>query len=447
MKQLDTVSDQESLVRQAAEAAVAEARRQGASSAEAGASVNVGLSVNVRKGEVETLEHHRGQSLSISVYLGHRKGSASSSDLSGDAIRDAVGAALAIARHTSEDECAGLADPERMAREIPDLDLYHPWDLSPEAAIELATECEAAALAVDKRITNSEGAAVNTFGGFSAYANSHGFCGLKRGTRHSLNCSVIAEDDNGMQRDYAYTVSRVPDQLDSARKIGEEAAERTLRRLSGRKLDTREAPVLFAADISRGLLGSFINAISGGALYRRSSFLLDSLETQVFPDAIHIFEAPHLRQALGSAAFDNEGVATRERDIVADGVVKGYVLGSYSGCKLGMPTTGNAGGVHNLRIDPTGGDLPSLLAEMGTGLYATELIGHGINPVTGDYSRGASGFWVENGEIQYPVEEITIAGNLKDMFRRLLAVGSDIDQRGNYHTGSWLIEAMTIAGE
>ncbi len=447
MSQLDNILDQESLVRQAAETAVAEARRQGASSAEAGASLNTGLSVNVRKGEVETLEHHRGQSLSISVYLGHCKGSASSSDLSIEAIRDAVGAALAIARHTSEDQCAGLADPALMAKEIPDLDLYHPWDLGPEDAIELATECEAAALATDRRITNSEGAAVNTFGGVSAYANSHGFIGVKRGTRHSLNCSVIAEDDNGMQRDYAYTVSRVPEKLDSARKIGEEAAERTLRRLSGRKLDTRQAPVLFAADLARGLLSSFVSAISGGALYRRSSFLLDSLGSQVFPASIHIHESPHLRQALGSAAFDNEGVATRERDLVADGVVQSYVLSSYSGCKLGMPTTGNAGGVHNLRIDATAGDLAALLAEMGSGLYVTELIGHGINPVTGDYSRGASGFWVENGEIQYPVEEITIAGNLAEMFRQLQAVGSDVDQRGNYQTGSWLVESMTIAGE
>ena len=441
------IQDNGALVLQAAETALAEAKKMGATSAAAGASLDTGLSVNIRKGEVETLEHHRGQSLSVTVYQGQRKGSASTTDLSISAIQDAVAAAISIAKYTSEDDCSGLADADLMATEILDLDLYHRWDLSTEAAIELATQCEAVALQTDSRITNSEGASVNTFEGVSAYANSHGFSATKTGTRHSLNCSVIAEDESGMQRDYAYTSSRLPEMLDSAEQVGKETAERTLRRLSARKLSTRQAPVLFAADISKGLLGSFISAISGGAIYRRSSFLLDSLEKSVFPDFVHIHEAPHIRQAAGSSAFDSEGVATQARDWITDGVLQGFVLGSYSARKLGMQTTGNAGGVRNLSIDSGEDDFQGLLKKMDSGLFVTELIGHGINQVTGDYSRGATGFWVENGEIQYPVEEITIAGNLKDMFQKLVAVGTDVDRRGSTQTGSWLLESMMIAGE
>lgn len=442
-----SLQDNSALVLQAAETALAEAKKIGATSAAAGASLDTGLSVNIRKGEVETLEHHRGQSLSVTVYQGQRKGSASTADLSVSAIRDAVAAAKSIAKFTSEDDCSGLADADLMTQEVKDLDLYHRWDITTEAAIELATECEAVALQSDPRITNSEGAAVSTFEGVSAYANSHGFSGIKMGTRHGLNCCVIAEDDSGMQRDYAYTSSRLPELLDSPEQVGKETAERTLRRLSARKLSTRQAPVLFAADLSKGLLGSFIGAISGGALYRRSSFLLDSLDTQVFPEFVHIHEAPHLLQAAGSSAFDSEGVATQARDWIADGIVQGYVMGSYSARKLGMQTSGNAGGVHNLSIDSGDDDFQALLKKMDSGLFVTELIGHGVNQVTGDYSRGASGFWIENGEIQYPVEEITIAGNLKEMYQKLVAVGSDVDRRGNLQTGSWLLESMMIAGE
>ncbi len=441
----DTTSD-ERRVTQAVQQALAVARRLGASAAEASASLDSGLSVNVRLGEVETLEYHRGQNLSVTVYQDHAKGSASSADLSEAAVEEAVAAALRIARHTSSDPCAGLADPALLAREFPDLDLYHPWDIDAAGAIALAQACEAAGRSLDARITNSDGASVDAFAGVSAYGNTHDFLGVRRGTRHSLSCSLIAADDGGMQRDYWYTVSRVPDELEAAETVGRRAAERALRRLGARKLDTRRAPVLFAPELSRGLLGHFVAAISGGALYRKASFLLDALGQPVFPDFVHIHEDPFLPRALGSAAFDQEGVATRRRDLVAGGVLQGYVLASYSACKLGLQSTGNAGGVHNLLIDPGDDDLDGLLRRMGTGLYVTELIGHGVNTVTGDYSRGAAGFWVEDGVIQYPVEEITIAGNLRDMFRGLLAVGRDVDCRGNIRTGSWLVEEMTIAG-
>lgn len=437
----------ESVVKQAVTLALEEAKKQGASSADAAAGLDSGLSVTVRKAEIETLEHHRNQSLSVTVYRGQCKGSASTSDLSSDAIREAVEAAHRIARFTSEDDCAGLADADLMATDFPDLDLYHPWHITAEQAIDIARDCEAAALALDKRITNSEGASVNTFQGVSAYANSHGFLGLKRGTRHHLGCSVIAQDEQGMQRDYDYTSSRIPEKLGDPAKVGRSTAERSLRRLGAQKLSTRKAPVLFAADLSRGLMGHFISAISGGALYRKATFLLDSLNQNIFPDFVHIYEDPKMLQAPGSASFDNEGVATRRRDLIAKGVLQDYVLGSYSARKLNRQTTGNAGGVRNLRIDSGSDSFSALLKRMDTGLYVTELIGQGVNPVTGDYSRGAAGFWVENGEIQYAVEEITVAGNLKDMFLNLQSVGTDIDLRGNIQTGSWLIGEMMVAGE
>ena len=435
-------------VAEAVQQALEAARRLGASAAEASASMDSGLSVNVRLGEVETLEYHRGQNLAVTVYQNHAKGSASTADLSPAAVTEAVEAALRIARHTSSDPCAGLADPDLLARDFPDLDLYHPWDIDAAAAIELARACEAAGRAVDARITNSDGASVDAFEGVSAYGNTHGFLGLREGTRHSISCSLIAEDDGGMQRDYWYTVSRVPDALEAPEAVGRRAAERALRRLGGRKLDTRKAPVLFAPELARGLAGHFVAAISGGALYRKASFLLDTLGQAVFPDFVRVHEDPFIPRALGSAAFDQEGVATQRRDIVRDGVLQGYVLSSYSACKLGLRSTGNAGGVHNLIVDPgpEALDLDGLLRRMDTGLLVTELIGHGVNTVTGDYSRGAAGFWVEGGCLQYPVEEITIAGNLRDMFRGLLAVGSDVDLRGNIRTGSWLVEEMTIAG-
>jgi len=423
-----------------------EAKRQGASAAEAGVNAENGLSVTVRLGEVETVEHNRDKGLGVTVYFGQRKGSASTSDFSRAAIRETVAAACAIATYTAADPCAGLADAERMATDIPDLDLYHPWALPAERAIELAAECEAAARAVDKRITNSEGATVSSHSGNRVYGNSHGFLGAYPSSRHSVSCAVIADDGHGMQRDYWYTVARDSGDMEAARNVGQRAGERTVKRLGGQRLSTRQAPVLFVAEIAGSLFGNFVRAVRGESLYRKSSFLLDQLGQAVFPEFIHIHEQPHLKKALGSAPFDSEGVATRARDLITAGVLQGYVLDSYAARKLGMETTGNAGGVHNLTIDPGHHDFAGLLKEMGSGLLVTEMMGMGVNIVTGDYSRGAAGFWVENGSIQYPVEEITIAGNLRDMFKGIVAVGNDVETRGNTRTGSVLIDRMTIAG-
>jgi len=426
--------------------ALDEARRQGASGADASASVSQGLAVTVRMGEVETLEHTRDKGLSVTVYFGQRTGSASTTDLTPAAVRDTVRAACTIARYTAEDPCAGLPDAERLAREFPDLALLHPWQPSVDQAIDIARNCEAAALAVDKRITNSEGATLSTHEGMEVYANTLGFIGTLAGTRHSLSAAVIAQDANGMQRDYWFTVSRKPDALEGAESVGRRAAQRALKRLSSRKLATRKAPVVYDAPVAAGVLSHFVNAVRGEALYRNASFLVGSLGKSVFAPHVHLYEQPHLPGALGSTPFDNEGVATAKRDLVRDGVVQGYVLDSYSARKLKMQTTGNAGGVHNLTIDVGPHDFAGLLKQMGTGLFVTELIGFGVNTITGDYSRGAAGFWVENGEIAYPVEEITIAGNLRDMFRGIVAVGNDVDVRGNVRTGSILIDQLTIAG-
>jgi PmbA protein len=423
-----------------------EAKRQGASAAEAGVNAESGLSVTVRLGEVETVEHNRDKGLGVTVYFGQRKGSASTSDFSRAAIRETVGAACAIAKYTAEDPCAGLAEAELMAKHIPDLDLHHPWALSAEHAIELAEECEAAAQAVDKRITNSEGATVSSHAGHRVYGNSHGFLGSYPSSRHSVSCAVIADDGHGMQRDYWYTVARDRHDLEAVGSVGQRAGARAVKRLGGQRLSTRQAAVLFVAEVAGGLFGNFIRAIRGESLYRKSSFLLDQLGKAVFPAFMHIHEQPHLKKALGSSPFDGEGVATRARDLISDGVLQSYVLDSYAARKLGMQTTGNAGGVHNLIIDPGTLDFAGLLKEMGTGLLVTEMMGMGVNIVTGDYSRGAAGFWVENGAIQYPVEEITIAGNLRDMFKGIVAVGNDVDTRGNTRTGSVLVERMTIAG-
>lgn len=424
-----------------------EAKRQGASAAEASVGCSTGLEVSVRLGEVETVEHTRDNGLGVTLYFGQRKGSASTSDLSPAAVRDAVSAARAIAQHTQDDPCAHLAPPELMATEILDLDLYHPWAIEVEQAIELAIACEDAARAHDPRIVNSEGASLSTHLGLQVAGNTHGFLGGYASTRHSLSCAVIGQDGESMQRDYWWTTARAPSDLDSAQAVGVRAAERTVARLGARRLSTRDAPVLFRAEVATGLLRHLVSAISGASLYRRSSFLLDQLGQPIFPEFVRIHEQPHLLRGLSSAPYDGDGVATRAKDLVRDGVLQTYVLDTYSGCRLGMPTTGNAGGVRNLTIEMGRLDRDALLREMGTGLMVTELMGHGVNLVTGDYSRGVSGFWVENGAIQYPVEEITIAGNLKQMFAGLVAVGNDCDFPGNTRTGSWLIERMTIAGE
>lgn len=431
---------------QTAEIALQQAKLQGATAAEVGVSHTKGLSVSVRQGNVETLEYNRDTGLGITVYFGQSKASASTSDLKPAAIADAVKAASGIAKHTQADDCAGLADADLMATEFPDLSLYHPWDIDAERAITIAMQCEQAGFDVDPRINNSEGANVSSHEGGRVYANSHGFIGSTISSRHSVSCTLIANDDRGMQRDYWYDISRDAADLDSVQNIGQRAANNTLQRLNARTITTGSYPVIFAAEVAPSLFGQFISAIRGGALYRKSTFLLDHLDKQVFPDFIHIHEQPRLLRALGSAAFDGDGVATQARDIITDGILQGYVLDSYSARKLKMTTTGNAGGVHNLTIDSGDLNFAALLKEMGTGIVVTETMGMGVNIVTGDYSQGAAGFWVENGVIQYPIDEFTIASNLRDMFMGIQAVGSDVNTRGNTRTGSVWIDKMKIAG-
>jgi PmbA protein len=434
--------------------ALTQAQTSGASQAEADASLQRGLSATVRLGEVDTIEYHRDRGLSVTLYFGKAKGSASTADLRPEAVRDTVQKAAAIARHTAADEFAGLADPDALARVVPDLDLYHPWEIEPEQAIVLARECEAAGLECDPKLKNSEGATLSTHSGVRVYGNSHGFLEGFASSSHSVSCALIAQDGADMQRDYWYSVSRRPDGLENLGGIGRQAAQRALRRLGARRLTTRHAPVLFAPEIARGVYGHFVGAIRGGSQYRRSSFLLEAAGQQIFPAFLNIAERPHLSAALASSPFDGEGVATRDRELVQAGVLQGYVLGSYSARKLGLQTTGNAGGIHNLLIASnaqggaqTSGDFEQLLRLMGEGLFVTELMGQGVNGVTGDYSRGASGFWVEGGTIAYPVHELTIAGNLRDMLRGIVAIGTDIDAKGAIRTGSLLLENMTIAGE
>lgn len=427
--------------------AIAEARKLGASEAEAGVSVETGLSVTARLGEVETLEYQRDRGMGVTLYRGKRKGSASTGDLSAGAIRDTVAKAFSIGGFTAEDDCAGLPDPDTLARDFPDLDLCHPWSIDPEAARELAVACEAAALNADARIGNSEGATLSSHRGLRVFGNSLGFLGGFASTLHSLSCVVIAEAGEEMQRDYWYSTVRDWRDLEDGESIGKHAAARALRRLNARKLSTVTAPVLFVPELARGLFGHFLGAIRGGSQYRRASFLLDSAGEQVFPQWMQISERPYIRKALSSAAFDSEGVMTRDREIVQQGVLTGYVLSTYSARKLGLKTTGNAGGVHNLIVASGPDDFDALLRKMHRGLVVTELMGQGINGVTGDYSRGAAGFWVENGTIAYPVHEITIAGNLREMYEQIVAVGNDVDARGGIRTGSVLIEKMTIAGE
>ncbi len=423
-----------------------QAKKLGATQAAASSSFGMGLSVTVRMRNVETLEYHRDQGLGVTVFFGQRKGSASTSDLTPGAISETVKKACSLARYTAEDDCAGLADADRMARDIPDLDLWYPWSLEPAAAIELATQCEAAALDTESRISNSEGATVGTQQSLRVYGNSHGFLEGCRETQHSLSCAVIAAEDGQMERDYEYSVARRAGDLTEGQQIGREAAERAVRRLGSVKLDTRSTPVLYPARLARGLIGHLIGAISGGSLYRKATFLLDSLDTRVFSDCVRIEELPHLPGALGSSSYDSEGVATADRMLVEDGVLKGFVLGSYYARKLGAVTTGNAGGVHNLVVSDTGHSPEGLLKMLDTGFLVTELMGSGVNIVTGDYSMGAAGFWVEQGTVQFPVSEVTIAGNLKDMYRNIVAVGTDTDCRGRVRTGSILVEGMTLAG-
>jgi PmbA protein len=430
-----------------AEDALGRARRGGASAAEVGASLAGGLSITVRKGEVETLEHQRDRGFSVTVYFGARKGSASTSDLAPEAIEETVAKACTIARYTAEDPCAGLPDPDCMAVDPPELDLDHPWDLEPDQAVALARDCEAAGLQADERISNTEGGSLSSHRGLRVYANSHGFTGGYASTSHSLSCALIAGKGDQMQRDYWYTLSRRASDMESPEAVGRRAAERTLRRLGARKLSTRTVPVLFVPELARGFLGHMIGAIKGGAQYRKASFLLDAAGSQVLPEWMSIEERPHLPRAMGSAPFDAEGVATHDRMLVEAGVLQGYVLSTYSARRLGLRTTGNAGGVHNLHVLGEGQPFETLLKQMGRGLLVTELMGHGVNGVTGDYSRGASGFWVEGGEITHPVHEITIAGNLKELYLDIQAIGSDVDRRGVIQSGSLLLGRMTVAGD
>jgi PmbA protein len=426
---------------------LARAKAHGATDASVSVSHDTGFSVDVRMGSVETVAFSEEKGIGVTVYIDKRKGSASSSDTSSSALESMVLAAIDIAKVSASDPCFGLPEAQLMSSDYPDLDLYHPWDLTPPDAIEMALHCEQYARSLDKRITNSDGVNVSTYAFSNGFANTQGAFGVVDSTRHSISCSLIAVADELMQRDYDYTTSRMMKGLIPLEQLATSAVGRVVSRLGARKLKTQKSPVLFSSRLSSSLLSAFIGAISGSNLYRKSSFLLDSIGQQLFPRGIRVYEQPHVLRALGSSSCDGEGVLTRDNVIVEDGMLCQYVLGCYSARKLGLQTTGNSGGVFNLTVDPTAGDLSDLLKKMGTGLFVTELMGNGINGLTGDYSRGASGFWVENGDIQYPVEEITIAGNLKDMFRSIAGIGHDINPNIATRCGSILIEDMMIAGE
>jgi len=445
MSDQDFTFSQERLRQMAAEI-LEYARMRGATSCESDVSEGFGQSVTVRKGEVETIEYNRDKGIGVTVYLGQQRGYASTSDFGREALRATVDAALSIARFTAPDTCAGLPEEDLLAKRYAELDLYHPWELSIGQAIDLARRCEAAAFAVSPMIKNSEGASVSTQQSHFVAANSLGFMGGYATSRHYISCAVIAGEGDNMQRDDWYTSRRDAADLGAAEAIGDYAARRTMARLDARQLGTAKVPVLFEAPLAATLIGNFVHAASGGALYRKSSFLVDSLGKPVFSDVVHISERPHLKKGLASSPFDDDGVATRDREVVADGVLQGYFLGTYSARKLGLPTTGNAGGCHNLIVRPGERDFEGMLKQMDRGLLVTEVLGHGVNYVTGDYSRGAAGYWVEGGRIQYPVQEITIAGNLRDMFRAIVAVGSDVLVRGSKQCGSILVERMTVAG-
>jgi len=423
------------------------AAARGATQAEVSISQDSGLAVNVRMGEVETVERTRDRGVSLTVYFGQRKASASTADLQPASLLATVEQACAIAKFTEADSAAGLADAGLMAREISDFDQWHPWDIDAERAIALAIAAEARGRDTDPRISNSDGSAVNTSTSIATYANSHGFIGFERSTSHSISCSLIAGRDDGMQRDYWYTAGLSADDLETPAQVGRRAAERTVARLDPRPIRTGDFPVLFSPEMSRSLVGHLLGAVSGGALYRRASFLLDSVGTRLFPEWFSIVEDPFVPRGFRSASFDAEGVATRRQDLVRDGVLERYVLGSYSARKLGLATTANAGGVHNLQVASNAVDADSIMRQMGTGLLVTELMGQGVNTITGDYSRGAAGFWIEGGEVRHAVDEITIAGNLRDMFQAIEAVGADIDRRSHISIGSVLVGKMMVAGE
>ena len=429
-----------------AEDVIRRCRAAGASEAEVGASVDTGLSVNVRLGEVETIEHTRDRGFGVTVYFGKRKGSASTADLLPDSLAQTIEQACAIAKYTEEDPYTGLADPARLATQFPDLDLWHPWQIDAQDAIRIGAEIEGAGRAF-AGISNSEGASVQAGESLSVYATSQGFVGKERGTRHMLSCALIAEDEAGMQRDYWYESVRAAGDFPDVASIGRKAAERTLARRNARQLGTRTVPVLFAPEVARGLIGHLVSAVSGGALYRKSSFLLDHVGKSILPDFVDMVERPHFPRGQASGSFDSEGVATGDRDLVRAGVLERYVLGSYSARKLGLESTGNAGGIHNLMVKTGADDFAAMLKKLGTGLLVTDVMGQGVSIVTGDYSRGASGFWVENGAVGYPVEEITIASNLREMFMGIAAIGADVDPRSYILTGSILVDHMTVAGE
>jgi PmbA protein len=423
------------------------ASKRGASACELDISEGSGQSVSVRRGEIDTIEYNRDKGVGITVYLGQRRGQASTSDFSRSALRAAVDAALSIARFTAPDPCAGLAEKALMATKSPDLDLFHPWNIEVDEAIALARRCEEAAFAVSPMIRNSEGACVTSQQSHFITANSLGFMKGFANSRHGVSCTVIAGEGEAMQREYWYDSRRDASELTSAEEVGRIAGERALARLGAKKIRTREAPVIFEAPLAVNLIGNFVQAVSGSALYRRSSFLLDSLGQQVFSPVIHISERPHIKKAFGSSWFDNDGVATHDREVVADGVLQGYFLSAYTARKLGLQSTGNAGGSHNLLVRAGEDDLAALLRKMDKGLLVTELLGQGVNYVTGDYSRGAAGFWVEKGKIKHAVQEVTIAGNLREIYRNIVAVGNDALPRGAKHCGSLLIEHMKIAGK
>jgi PmbA protein len=432
---------------QVASQAVELARRHGADQAEAGASYDEGLSVTVRMGELESVERQRDRGLAVTVYRDAKKGSASTTDFSASSVEDTVRKALSIGSFTAADEYAGLADANLMAVNPPDLDLCFPWELDVEQATELGLRAENAARALDSRISNSEGATVSTGAGHRVYANSHGFVGGYPTSTHSTSCSVVAKSNGSLERDYWYTVNRSPEGLESPESVGAEAARRAVQRLDARQLSTRVVPVIFPAELAKGLFGHLISAIRGTAQYRRASFLIDAVGKQVLPSFVDVIEDPLIPRALASAPFDGEGVATKRRELVKGGVLQGLVVSSYSARRLGIPTTANAGGIHNLIVRPTAGDLASLIKSCSEAFVVGELLGQGVNIVTGDYSRGAAGFWVERGEIVHPVNEVTIAGSLPDLLMNIRAIGSDIDERGTVRCGSVLVDGLTLAGQ